>query len=262
MRWHPDPDDRAAWSAVGGVVTATGAGGAVAWLLAVQPSSPDVPKWPVYAFAAVAVVGLYGMLAPLLCRWPWREPPKTRPALHISAGLGPEFQICTSPETALANKMLATPGGGVRGGNAVEQITWVLKVAETNNVWAKDVGVRITESDPPPREGMGSLPEPLKWHATSRPPNIDIAPAGLAYVVLLDAVRFEGGEGSDWGLVLPITDWGNREIVNFTVEVFDSQGVLGRGQFRMDKPMQANPNDSRDLIGLPVVAEICKVAQL
>jgi hypothetical protein len=73
MGWHPDPKDRAAWSAAGGVVMAVAASGAIAWLLAVEPSSSNEPTWPVYGFAAVAVIGLYGMLAPLLRWWPWRN---------------------------------------------------------------------------------------------------------------------------------------------------------------------------------------------
>jgi hypothetical protein len=73
MRWHPDPNDRAAWSAVGGVVMAAGAAGAIGWLAVAGTASTHEPLWPVYAFVAVAIVGLYGMLAPLLHLPPWRS---------------------------------------------------------------------------------------------------------------------------------------------------------------------------------------------
>jgi hypothetical protein len=68
--WHPDREDKAAWSTAGGVVMTAAAGGAIAWLAIAEPSTSHEPLWPVYAFAAVAVVGFYGMLAPLLQWWP------------------------------------------------------------------------------------------------------------------------------------------------------------------------------------------------
>lgn len=71
MRWRPHPDHAAAWSAVGGVVTVIGASSAV--LFASQPSSAHIPPLVIYGFVALAALGIYGMLAPLLCLWPWRR---------------------------------------------------------------------------------------------------------------------------------------------------------------------------------------------
>jgi hypothetical protein len=71
MEWHPDSEDRAAWSSVGGAVMAAGVLGGIGWLAIAEPSSSHEPIWPVYAFGVVALIGLYGMLAPLLRWWPW-----------------------------------------------------------------------------------------------------------------------------------------------------------------------------------------------
>ncbi len=57
MRWAPDREDRAAWSAAGGVVTIAAAAVAVV-----------SPLWPL--FAALAALGFYCVLAPLLHWWP------------------------------------------------------------------------------------------------------------------------------------------------------------------------------------------------
>jgi hypothetical protein len=73
MGWHPDAEDKAAWSTAGGAVMAAGAAGAIAWLAIAEPSTTHEPLWPVYAFAAAALVGLYGMLAPLLHWRPWHH---------------------------------------------------------------------------------------------------------------------------------------------------------------------------------------------
>lgn len=59
MRWAPDREDRAAWSAAGGVVTIAAAAVAVV-----------SPLWPL--FAALAALGFYCVLAPLLHWWPWQ----------------------------------------------------------------------------------------------------------------------------------------------------------------------------------------------
>jgi hypothetical protein len=71
MRWRPDPLDRGAWSTAGGVFAAVGAAAAIAWLGLTELSSSHEPLWPVYAFSALAVMGLYVMMASLLGLWPW-----------------------------------------------------------------------------------------------------------------------------------------------------------------------------------------------
>lgn len=70
MAGHSDPEDGVASSAAGGVLTAAGVSGAIAWLTIADPTSSNEPLWPVFGFTEVAVIGLYGMLAPLLRWWP------------------------------------------------------------------------------------------------------------------------------------------------------------------------------------------------
>lgn len=87
MRWPPEPEDRAAWSAAGGVVAAIFGAGAIAWWLATEPSSSDIPTWPAYLFASLAGAGVYCVLAPLLRVWPWRsDAARERHAGRITAG--------------------------------------------------------------------------------------------------------------------------------------------------------------------------------
>jgi hypothetical protein len=69
MQWRPEPDQASAWSAVSGVVVVVSATSAV--LLAVQPSTAHVPNGVIYACIGLAMIGFYGMLAPLLKWWPW-----------------------------------------------------------------------------------------------------------------------------------------------------------------------------------------------
>lgn len=53
--------------------------GAVAWWLAAEPSTSNIPVWPTYVFAGVAAVGLYFVLAPLLRWWPWTHSGDSQP---------------------------------------------------------------------------------------------------------------------------------------------------------------------------------------
>jgi hypothetical protein len=69
MKWQPDPEHAAAWSAVGGVVTIAATGATLT--LAREPSSADVPSLLVYACGALALIGIYLMIAPLAHWWPW-----------------------------------------------------------------------------------------------------------------------------------------------------------------------------------------------
>jgi hypothetical protein len=50
-----------------------GATGVIAWWIAVAPADSKLPAWPIYLFGAVALFGLYCLLAPLLRWWPWLE---------------------------------------------------------------------------------------------------------------------------------------------------------------------------------------------
>ncbi len=69
MHWRPESEQASGWSAIGGVVVVVSATSAV--LLAVQPSSTHVPAAVIYACVGLAVIGFYGMLAPLMRWWPW-----------------------------------------------------------------------------------------------------------------------------------------------------------------------------------------------
>jgi hypothetical protein len=60
MRWRLDPKQTAAWSAAGGAVMTVASGVAIA-----SSFSPPL--------IAVAIVGFYVLLAPLLHLWPWRH---------------------------------------------------------------------------------------------------------------------------------------------------------------------------------------------
>jgi uncharacterized protein YneR len=64
MQRAPRSDDKAAWSAVGGVMTVV-----MGTLVAASP------LWPLWA--VLALIGLYLTLAPLLRAWPWRRPLST-----------------------------------------------------------------------------------------------------------------------------------------------------------------------------------------
>jgi len=63
-------DDRATWSAAGGVVMTVCATNAVAWLSGTAAAHSPFPTWPVYVFGAMALGGLYVMVAALTRRWP------------------------------------------------------------------------------------------------------------------------------------------------------------------------------------------------
>ncbi|MHB1865455.1 MAG: hypothetical protein ACYCPS_04850 [Candidatus Saccharimonadales bacterium] len=70
MRWRPDPEHTAAWSAAGAALMVVGAGVAVP--LALQPASARIPALPIYLAGGAGVIGFYVMLAPLLRLPPWR----------------------------------------------------------------------------------------------------------------------------------------------------------------------------------------------
>jgi hypothetical protein len=70
---RPNREDRSDWIAVGGIVLGVGATGVFGWLTFAAPAHE--PLWPAFAFVAVAAVGLYILLAPILRLWPWRPLP-------------------------------------------------------------------------------------------------------------------------------------------------------------------------------------------
>ena len=45
---------------------------AVAWASAASASKLGLPSWPAIAFGAIAVIGVYGTIAPLARIWPFR----------------------------------------------------------------------------------------------------------------------------------------------------------------------------------------------
>jgi hypothetical protein len=79
-------ENRGAWSAAGGVLLTLGGGGAIAWLIAANTKGTGLTKWPVIPLAAVGLIGVYVIVAPLRHWWPW-----TVPALGIEARIGGRF---------------------------------------------------------------------------------------------------------------------------------------------------------------------------
>ncbi len=97
-----------------------GVGAAVAWLVAASEKNSALPSWPVVPFAALAVMGLYGMLAPLLRGWPWnrREP---------EAKAGHEAMFSSDPDGDLLVEILRLQWHGVQ-----QVLAAVLEVRVTN----------------------------------------------------------------------------------------------------------------------------------
>lgn len=67
-------EDRGAWSALGAVISAAFLGGAIAWWVAIAPSSSSIPEWPAFAFVALFLAFGYLAAAPLMGSWPWTVP--------------------------------------------------------------------------------------------------------------------------------------------------------------------------------------------
>jgi hypothetical protein len=70
MKWRPDPQQTASWSTVGGVMTIVGTGAVLT--LALAPSA-HISLLLIFACGAIAVLGAYLMVAPLLGWWPWAD---------------------------------------------------------------------------------------------------------------------------------------------------------------------------------------------
>jgi hypothetical protein len=64
-------DNRAAWSAAGGIVTVVCAPNAVAW--GVAASTTTLPTWPAWVFGVLALLGLYLAGAALARIWPFHR---------------------------------------------------------------------------------------------------------------------------------------------------------------------------------------------
>jgi hypothetical protein len=206
-------------------------------------------------YGILGASALIWLVAEFLRRGPLRAKP---PKLQITTGDGPEFRVRSLPKDNLAAEMKTSLDAGVPPDHIpVEQFTWVLKAAETNHVWAKEVRARVVESDPPPAPGTGSLPGALPWHGAGTPEVIDIPPGGRAYVEVLQMVRFDPGDGAEdgggWGLVIPEGGWAVGDKMAFTVELFNAEGSLGRAQFSLDKAMEPN---SEGVILFPTITEL------
>jgi hypothetical protein len=193
------------------------------WVVKGTEPSGHAALWVLYGVLAVSAVSW--LVVTLGVR---DHKAEVHPALRISSGTGPEFRRPT-PIGALASEV-----EGVHPedwGNPTGRSMTVLKVAETSDAWARGVRVRITECDPPPRLGRGSLPADLTWHGGASA-ICDIAPCGREYVMLVDTVFFENG--SNVAKLPNIPDWHGMDTMDFTIEVFDSQRVLDRRRFRAD----------------------------
>jgi hypothetical protein len=109
--------NRAAWSAAGGVVASVSAANAAALAVAATPAHSGVAIWPAYLFGAVALCGLYLLVAPLLRWWPFRGPGSVAELLdeRIREGRDARERIIRSPMESLEA--------------AGELATWTLRTA-------------------------------------------------------------------------------------------------------------------------------------
>jgi hypothetical protein len=63
-------DQRTAWSAAGGVVTATCGTNAAAWAVGALATKSPLPAWPAIVFGTIALIGVYITVAALAGWWP------------------------------------------------------------------------------------------------------------------------------------------------------------------------------------------------
>ena len=184
MRWHPEPEHTTAWSAVGGVVAALGVTSMLT--LAFQP----VPPVLVYACGALAVTGLYVMVAPLAPWWPWSSHVATPIVLVVVIGAiaalvassrggaihaptpsktpaYPASESKPGPGTTAASLPKASVGRPARASMVVYNGTHF--TAEVPAAW------RLQEAEVPKSEGVEST-----WRNPSNPSDallIDASPA-------------------------------------------------------------------------------------
>jgi len=66
-------NNRAAWSAAGGVVVVVSVPTAAAWAVGASTANSPLPGWPVYVLGFIGLCGLYVVFAPLSRLWPFRR---------------------------------------------------------------------------------------------------------------------------------------------------------------------------------------------
>jgi hypothetical protein len=76
--------------------------GALVWYLAAHPATSGLPLWPAYAFAAVALIGLYCVFAPLIGLPPWRRNRRMKMAEKDEQG----------EQTVHGDRNIINPSGG------------------------------------------------------------------------------------------------------------------------------------------------------
>lgn len=115
-------DNRATWSAAGGIVTVCCASDAVVWIAAASVPHSGLPTWPGLAFGAVAVLGLYCVFAPLLRLWPFRG----------FGSVGELLDTCIREGREMRDMLTEHPRG--RWGIAYESGEWTLRTAHRLHV--------------------------------------------------------------------------------------------------------------------------------
>lgn len=144
-------DDRGAWSAVGGIlVTLFGGGGFALWIAA-HDSGSDIPTWPLWPAAILALIGLYILLAPLLGLKGW--PSTTAPAEDTGAG-----PVTADPVAELVEKAskyvtkLSTPQlSEVPREKAAKELSEAAGRARAESPAAADLGLTLAATTDPKR---------------------------------------------------------------------------------------------------------------
>jgi len=104
----------------------------------------------------------------------------------------------------------------------------LLKIQEIRGGFARDVLVRMVETDPPAPPGGRGLPYPLAILRPGRPITVDIPPYGIEYALLEEKLFLRGGT---WSLIAPTNHWTNHDEMTFTIEVFSGNRRIARRSF-------------------------------
>jgi hypothetical protein len=104
----------------------------------------------------------------------------------------------------------------------------LLKVQETRGGFARDVLVRLVETEPPASPGGRGLPYPLAILRPGRPIAVDIPPYGIEYALLEEKLFLGDGSRS---LIAPTSHWADHDEMTFTIEVFSGTRRMAKRSF-------------------------------